>query len=203
MSKRRIRRLIEVVYQQGESSEAGLTAIKTLAKMGEPALREMISSMANPPNSDLHPIDLWESVHRVFWEFARIIPDCVMDLMDEGTLSPAYGYLALGDARGPRSIDVLVTGLKNMDPLLRWLAAEALVRRRVERAVPALLEALRDRSDSVKSTVVFAMQSHRMYRRPEAIPALKQILANQRIRKSSPGIWQAAAELIKRIKPAT
>jgi hypothetical protein len=37
----------------------------------------------------------------------------------------------------------------------------------------------------------------------QAIPALKQILANQRIRKSSPGIWQAAAELIKRIKPAT
>ena len=159
MSKRQIRRLVKDIYKKGESSEEGLAAIKTLATMGEPALREMISSMAHPPKSDLHPIDLWESIHRVFWEFARVIPDCVMDLMDEGTLSPAYGYSALGGARGLRSIDVLIAGLKHKAPVVRWIAAEALIHRGVKATVPALLAALRDRSDSVKWAVVLAMQS--------------------------------------------
>jgi HEAT repeat protein len=202
-SKRRcnpqVRRLIEQIFQKGEYREDGLRAIKTLATMGEPALREMLAALEHPPKSNQHPIDLWETIFRVFREFARTIPDSVMDQMDEGTLSPRYGYWALGAARGRRSIDVLIAGLKHKDPEVRWTAANALVERRNKRAVPALLEALRDRSDWVKSTVVWAMQSNRMYRRPEAIPALQRILANQRIRKSSPGLWQTAAELVRKI----
>jgi hypothetical protein len=200
MTNRQIRRLIEKIYQQGEYHADGRAAMKALAAMGEPGLRVMLSSLANPPKSDQHPIDLWESIQSTFGEFARTVPDSVIDSMEEGALAPFVGHRALGTARGARSIDVLIGGLKHKDPQVRWAAAEALVARRVKRAVPALLEALKDRSTWVQSTIVFAMQSHRMYRRPESIPALERILANQRIRESSPGLWRAAAELLQRIE---
>jgi HEAT repeat protein len=123
--------------------------------------------------------------------------------MEKRALSPLVGYWALSAAKGARSIDVLIGGLQSHDAQVRWAAAEALIARRVKRAVPALVEALKDRSSSLQMTIVLAMQSGGMYRRPEAIPALERILANQRIRKSSPGLWQAAAELIRKIKPKT
>lgn len=199
MSKRQIRRLIETVYQKGQYREDGLRAIKRLAAMGEPALREMVRSLANPPKNNQHPVDLWETIQHVFCDFARTIPDSIMNSMDDGILSPLHGYFALSAAKGKRSIDVLVAGLKHKDPQARYAAASALVQRRNKRAVPALLDALKDRSDEVKSTVLFAMRSNRMYRRPEAIPGLRRILANTKIRKSCPGMWQTAADLLRRI----
>jgi HEAT repeat protein len=203
MTNRQVRRLIEKVYQHGESHPDGRAAIKALAAAGEPALRAMLSSLANPPRSEQHPIDLWDSIQSSFNEFARTVPDSVIDSMEEGTLAPFVGHWALGAARGARSIDALIGGLKHKDAQVRWAATEALVARRVKRAIPALLEALKDRSTAVQATIVFAMQSHRMYRRPEAIAALERILANRRIRKSSPGLWRATAELIRQIKLKT
>src|SRR5262245_19827862 len=201
MTKQQAERRIETIYRQGESHADGRAAMKALVAEGEPALRAMLASLANPPKSNQHPRDLWDSIQSTFGGFARTVPDSVIDAMEKGTLSPFVGLWALRAAKGARSIDVLIAGLQHKDAQVRWAAAEALVARRAKRAIPALLEALKDRSTSVQATIVFAMQSQAMYRRPEAIPALERILSHQRIRKSSPGLWRAAAELLRQIKP--
>lgn len=200
MSKKRTQELIRIIHEKGEYDKEGSRAISELAELGKPALDLMIESLDQPPESSLHPRDLWDSIQGAFSAFAGTIPDALIEALKAGSIEPQIVYWALGSAQGERSIDVLVCGLKEKNQYARWAAAESLVRRQSKRATPALLDALRDRSSMVQSTVVSAMKSNKAYRRPEAIPALKRIVANKSIRKHSPGLWKTAQELIETIR---
>lgn len=203
MNKNRIQSLIEIVYQKGMYVNEGQQAIDQLVQIGNPALDLMIESLDKPPNSDLHGRDLWDSIQATFNAFARTMPDRLIDALEDNSLGEHIVYWALGNATGDRSIDTLVRGLKDERPTMRWMAAESLIRRRSKRAVPALLDALRDRSSMVKSTVVFAMKSNKMYRKPEAILALERIVASKSMKQHSVGTWKTAQEVLEKIRKET
>jgi len=201
MSKRRIKKLITEVFQKGEYAVDGRRAIKELAAFGEPAVEEMLSAFKNPPKTDLHPRDVWDSIASQFGEFARTVPDSLLKLLDKGAVDPGLIYWGLGSAKGRPSLDALIAGLKHKNQYVRCMAAESQIRRRDKRAVPALVKALGDRSTSVKFLVVSAMKSNRMYRTPEAVPLLQRIVDNKMIQRQSPGLWREAQMLLQRMGP--
>jgi HEAT repeat protein len=199
VSKKEIDRLIGDVFRHGDYQSQGSQAIRRLVEIGEPAIRAMRKAMDHPPPSDLHGRDLWDSIQAFFSEAARTLPGSVIEVLTAAP-HPMILYWALGCATDQAPLDVLIEGLRDKHPITRWAAAESLVRRGDPRAVPALITALRDRSHLVKFTVVGAMGTNRMYRRPEAVPLLERIVASSSIRQHSPGLWQQAGIVLERMK---
>lgn len=195
-----IEELIPTIFQYGDYSPAGQRAADELVHSGEPALDDFLRALRNPPGSPLHPRDLLDTISGVFERFAQRIPDALIDRLERGEMEEFGVLWALGSGKGERSIDVLIAGLKRPSPYSRWAAAESLIRRKSKRAVPALLEALNDRSSMVRGAIVFAMKSGKRYRRPEALPALRRIIANKSIQKHNPGILAAAREVVTMIE---
>lgn len=170
--------------------------MEELAAGGEAALDAFLSIDCYP-QSTLHPRDMADLVSDVFGEFAKRWPDAVIDSLEQ--IGESQTYWALGSAKGQRSIDVLIEGLKAKNQYSRWAAAESLIRRRSKRAVPALTAALKDRSSFVKSAIVQAMESNQIFRCAEALPALRRIVASRSMQKNSPGTWKSAKEVVKLI----
>ena len=196
----RFNRLIETIYRSGCYIEEGGQAIEELISSGEPALDAFLGVRKHPPASDQHPRDLADSLSVVLQDFAKHIPDAIINRFEAGQLGDFETYWALGSATDKRSVEVLIGGLKSKEKYSRWAAAEALVRRRSKKGVPALIEALKDRSTDVKSSVVFGMRAWSDLRRPEAAPALERVVANKAIRKHSPGLHKAAEDVIRLIE---
>lgn len=187
---------IRTIYKEGCYSGLGRRAIRRLVAGGARGLDAFLEAQTNPPDTDNHPVDVADTIFEVFAGFASSIPDILINRFEKGKLSEFCIYWALGSARGGHSIDVLIAGLKSKDPFSRWGAAESLIQRRSKRAVPMLIAALTDRASMVKFTVVQAMKSNKMYRRHEALPALRRILASKSMRKHSPGTVATAQEVI-------
>ena len=188
------------IYRYGGYRSEGQHAISALVESGEPAFDAFLVAREQPPESDIHGRDLAETMIDVIGQFSKSIPDVVLDRFESGELDEFETYWALGSGSGDRSIDVLINGLKSKEKFCRWAAAESLIRRKSRRATPALLDALKDRSSDVKFAVVSTMQKWKQLRRPEAIPALKRIIASKAILKHSPGLHKAAVAVIKLIK---
>lgn len=195
-----IEELIRTIFQYGDYSPSGQRAADKLVRAGEPALDVFLRALRDPPESPLHPKDLDDTISGVFARFAERIPDALIDRLERGEMEEFSVLWALGSGKGERSIDVLIAGLKRQCAYSRWAAAKSLIRRKSKRALPALLEALNDRSSMVRGAIVFAMKSDKKYRRPEALPALRRIIANKSIQKHSPGILAAAREVVAMIE---
>jgi HEAT repeat protein len=153
-----------------------------------------------PPPSELPSRDLAETIIEVIGRFSNDIPDVVLDRFEAGELGEFETYWALGIGTGQRSIDVLMAGLKSKDKYCRWAAAESLIQRKNRKAMPALMDALKDRSLDVKFAVVQAMQKRKDLRCPESLPALRRIVASNAVRKHSPGLHDAAKNVIQLIE---
>lgn len=192
--------LIAAIYQDGCSRAEGRRAIKSLVKGGKSAFDAFLVARRQPPPSQMPSRDLYETVVEVIGRFAKDFPDVVIDRFDAGDLEEFETYWALGTGTGERSISLLIAGLKSKDKFCRWAAAESLIRRKSRRAIPALTDALRDRSAIVKLTVVLSMQKWQAMRRPEALPTLQRIAASEAIRQHSPGLRKAAEDAIQLIE---
>jgi hypothetical protein len=193
-------KIIATIYRYGGYRNEGQHAINALVEGGEPALDAFLVAREQPPESDIHGRDLAETINDVIGQFSKAIPDVVLDRFESGELDEFETYWALGSGSGDRSIDVLISGLKSKEKFCRWAAAESLIRRKSIRATPALLEALKDRSSDVKFAVVSTMQKRKQLRRPEAIAALKRIVASKSVQKHSPGLHKTAEAVIKLIE---
>lgn len=192
--------LITSIYQYGCYRPEGQEAITSLVNGGASAFMAYLTMRNAPPPSDVHSRDLAETNIEVIGRFSKVIPDVVLDRFEAGDLDEFETYWALGIGTGERSIDVLIAGLKSKDKFCRWFAAESLLQRRSKRAIPALIEALKDRSSYVKFAVVQTMQKRKDLRRPEALPALRRIVASKAIRQHSPGLHKSAEEVIQLIE---
>jgi hypothetical protein len=192
--------LIATIYRYGGYRSEGQLAINALVAGGEPAFDAFLIAQTQPPESDIHGRDLAETINDVIGQFSKAMPDVVLDRLESGQLDEFETYWALGNASGDRSVDVLISGLKSKDKFCRWAAADSLIRHKSTRATPALIEALKDRSSDVKFAVVSTMQKWKQLRRPEAIPALKRIVASNAVLKHSPGLHKAAEAVIKLIE---
>jgi hypothetical protein len=192
--------LIAAIYRHGEFRPAGQRAIAKLVQGGRRAFRALLAARRDPPPTELHGRDLAESLILVLGQFAREIPDEVLDRFEAGEIDEFELYWALGMGRGQRSIDVLIAGLKSKNRFCRWAAAESLIQRRSRRAIPALIDAVNDRSPDVKFAVVYAMQKRKALRRPEALPGLQRILASPTIRKHHPGLHRYAEDVVRLIE---
>jgi hypothetical protein len=190
--------LIDVIYDEGMSTDRGRNATTKLATLGRPALEALIDAPERPTKQ--HPRDVAESFVAAYCEFAKIIPDVLVDSLEAGRIQPWIAYSALGYAKGERSRQVLLQGLQASHPIVREQAVEALIRRGEKDSVPSILGALRDRSDSVKSTIVFAMGKLARLRRPEAVPLLERIVNNKSMQRHSPGTIRAAKRVIELIQ---
>ena len=142
--------LILTIYEHGCYSGAGRHAIAELAKGGESALDAFLLAQRDPPQSRLHPRDLYDTIYQIFGAFARSTPDALIDRFESGLIDEFTIYWAHGSAAGERSIDVLIAGLKSKEKFSPWAAAESLIRRKCERAVGPLIDGLSDRSALVK-----------------------------------------------------
>lgn len=138
--------LILTIYEHGCYSGAGRHAIAELAKGGESALDAFLLAQRDPPQSRLHPRDLYDTIYQIFGAFARSTPDALIDRFESGLIDEFTIYWAHGSAAGERSIDVLIAGLKSKEKFSPWAAAESLIRRKCERAVGPLIDGLSDRS---------------------------------------------------------
>jgi hypothetical protein len=192
--------LIRTIYEHGCYSGAGREAVAELVNGGESALDAFVLAQHDPPPSNLHPRDLWDTIASVYGEFARRNPDALIDRFESGIIDEFSIYWALGSATGERSADVLIAGLKSKKKFSRWAAAESLIRRKCKQAVGPLIDGLNDRSAIVKSAIVQAIKSSREFRCPEALPALERLIASKSIQKHSPGTFNMATEVVRLIK---
>ena len=193
-------KLIRTIFRHGGYCKTGRDAIVELAMAGDSALDAFLKAQKKPLKSDLHPRDLYDTVSQVFGEFARQNPDTLIDRFESGEIDEFSVYWALGSAKGQRSIDVLIAGLKSKEKYCRWAAAESLIRRECKQSARILIEGLTDRSSLVKSVIVQAMKSNKIFRLPEALPALQRMIDSKSIQKHSPGIYNTAKEVVSLIR---
>jgi hypothetical protein len=198
LSKTDFNTLMQAIFENGCYSKAGRNAIAELVAGGGRAIDMFLSANCDLPETTLHPRDVADTISDVFGQFAKRDANCVIDRCDQ--IGEIQTYWSLGLATGQRSIDVLIDGLTSRDKYARWAAAESLIRRRSKWAVPALAAALKDRSSLVKSAIVQAMKSNRIFRCAEALPALRRIIASKSMQKHSPGTWKTAKEVVKMIE---
>lgn len=195
--------LIEVVFRKGAYLKENERTVRRLAKLGRPALDALLELLKRPPKIEMDPRDFLDSVGSFLSAIARTDPDAVVDrlddLLDQGP-TWLYVYDALGNAKGRRSLDALIAGLKDESQYARDAAARALVKRKSKKAISALIEALRDRSNTVRWTIVTAMVNDQMYRRPEAAPLLQRIASNKSVLKNNPLLAEKARQLSERIE---
>ena len=192
-------KLIRMIFSHGGYSDAGRDAVVELASGGESALDSFLKARNKPIKSDLHPRDLHDTVSQVFGEFARQNPDALIARFESGEIDEFSAYWALGSAKGQRSIDVLIVGLKSKEKFCRWAAAQSLIQRKNKITASILVKSLNDRSSLVKSTIVQAMRWNRIFRLPEALPALQRMIDSKSIQKHSPGIYNTATEVVSLI----
>lgn len=203
MTEEQVAELIEVVFQKGAYLKENQRAVRRLAKLGRPALDALLKLLKRPPKFEMDPRDFLDSVGSFLSEIARTDPGAVVDRLDDLLNHGSTWlnvYYALGNAKGQRSLDALIAGLKDDSQYARDAAARALVKRKSKKAVPALIEALRDRSNTVRWTIVTAMESDQMYRRPEAVPLLQRIASNKSVLKNRPLLAEKARKLSERIE---
>jgi HEAT repeat protein len=141
-----------------------------------------------------------ESIICAYSEFAKTSTDVLLEFLEAGRIQPWMAYIALGYAEGERSRQVLLSGLHDSYPTVREQALHSLIRRGEQDSAAPILAALRDRSSSVKSIVVFAMQKLGRLRRPEALPSLERIVNNKSMQRHSPGTVEAAQRVIDLIR---
>ena len=128
----------------------------------------------------------------------------LIDIVERGTV-PAFpemffvvralGFGPVDDVFGP-----LCQALKHPNVDVRSAAAQALVRLRTKKAIGPLVEALGDRSRSVKFNVVMAVHSSKFFRTPKAIGPLKRIVGSALIKRQSPGLWQRAQAVLAELE---
>lgn len=191
---------IQAIFKHGCYSKEGRDAVAHFVGGGEPALEAFMTLTSHDWPTELHPRDVADTVSDLYSAFAKRIPDAVIDRRD--VIGDTQVFWALGAAKGRRSIDVLIGGLTNKNQYSRWAAAESLIRRKSKRAVPALIAALKDRSSMVKFTIVQSMKAHETFRSPDALPALRRIIASKSVQKRSPGTWKIANEVVEMIEQA-
>lgn len=193
-------KLIRTIFEAGSYSEAGREAIGELVATGEVGLDTFLTSLKSIPPSNLHPRDLHDTISHVYGEFAIHCAEAFIDRFEAGRIDEFNAYWALGAAKGRRSIDILIAGLKSKEKFIRWAAAESLIQRRSKRAVKPLIGLLNDRVQMATGTIVEAMRLDRIFRHHDALPALGRLITKKSIQKRSPGLVERATEVIMLIK---
>jgi HEAT repeat protein len=192
--------LIRTIFEKGDYTEEGRKALDALPQHGDAAVDAMIAAMKKPPKSNLHPRDLMDTIGSAFHILARHSSDRLIDRLEEGAIDGFWVCSALRNAKGRRSLQALLNGLRDKNQYVRWVSASAVIHRRSRSAIPLLIELLKDRSWLVQCEIVFAMKKRMWLRRREALPLLLRLRANKLVRKNSVGTWRAAQEVIELIE---
>lgn len=95
------------------------------------------------------------------------------------------------------AVKLFCQALQDSDKYVRWAASEALSKCDHERAILALVSALKDRSTLVKAVAITAMKRHK----PQAaVGQLQKIVDSKHMQKHSPGIVKDASIALASIK---
>jgi len=100
---------------------------------------------------------------------------------------------ALGGTGNQEADRLIAKCLNHKDKWIRWMACESLLKLKSERSIPALIDALKDRSEMVKITAITALKE---FGTMDALPALKRLSESKRLAISEAAI--AAIILIKK-----
>jgi len=100
-------------------------------------------------HSDMVSQAIFDAAQKDRDAFVRVLEE-EPTLLESGTV-----VWALGAVDDERIVPLLCSALKNGDSNVRWSAAHALAKRKS--AVPALIDALRDRAPTVRAVVIEAL----------------------------------------------
>ena len=115
---------------------------------------------------------------------------------DRGGKERIQAVIALGESEDPRAVRPLMDCCVDRDPLIRLHATEALSKLRSGRAVPVLIERLRDRNEQlgIRKQAAAALASVRSY---SAIAGLRDLYADM---EEDPALRSCVAEELHRIR---
>lgn len=117
-------------------------------------LERLVGPLPNTP-SDFR--DYSDMVSQAIFDAAKRDPDAFVRVLEEEPTLMESGTVvwALGAVDDERLVPLLSTALKGKESNVRWSAAHALAKR--ASAVPALIDALRDRAPTVRAVVIEAL----------------------------------------------
>ncbi|HEY0098200.1 MAG TPA: HEAT repeat domain-containing protein [Pyrinomonadaceae bacterium] len=186
------------------SKDREFEAASRLAKSGAPAVLPILKAMQGPYPPGQHPVDVVEALGCVLKGIARRESAPLVEVLEGGAFPPdaglSYVVYALRDANDERALRALISALKHPHKYIRDAAASVLVEKDDGRVVVPLVEALSDKSSSVKFTVVQAMRRRTDLRDTRALEPLKRIVASKSLQKHSPGMCEYASEVIGMIE---
>ena len=176
------------------------SAVEQLAEGGAATVAAVLAAMRGPFSAGQHPHDVMDTLGWILAEVAKRDPAPLIDVLDRDAARPdpdlTFVVSALGYARPAEVVNALRRAQRHRNPYVRAEAASSLARFSNKAVAAAMVEALRDRSSSVQWVAVQALLRRKALRSPAAIPFLERIVRNASIRKHSPGMWDAARQLL-------
>ena len=90
--------------------------------------------------------------------------------------------------------------MKGTVRLVAWCLAIALVALHTPEAAAALVPALSDAYGPVQFVAVQAIRDDDIFRVPDAIPPLRRIVADSRVKRMAPEIWEQARQALEEME---
>jgi len=190
---------------RGANHPAYATTLDALVDKGAHAVRPVLDAMHGQMPRNQDPREVIEALGWVLGQIAARDVGPLLEVLVRDDVPPdpqmTFVVLALRHSKDERAMDAVIAALKHPSQTVRHAAADVLAQGRGKRVVTALLDALRDRSSSVKFVAVEAMHRRADLRDPRALDALRRIVATPSLRQRSPGMVRMAQEVIARIRP--
>lgn len=200
-SSLKLRQCIDEICRNSYSHLVGRpsSAVETVVRAGAAGLEAVLAGPTTYPDGT-DPRDVFDGLQTLVWLMARLDPQPILDELER---SPQRNFMlvaALGNAKGKASANALINAMSDKDPFVREAAARALISRKVIAAKPALIKSILDRSSTVVFIVVDAINKLDVFRDPAALPNLRRLLTQKRVKKHSPGTWKRAQEAVTRLE---
>lgn len=174
-------------------------AVEKLLAAGDAGLQAVLAGPTKVPK-DVHGRDVCDGLGNIAWLIAKRDPQPILAELERSPNRNMMLVSALRAAKCDASVKALIDAMSDRNQYVRWAAVEALIARKAKAAKPVLIKAILDRSSMVCFSVVDAINKLDVFRDPVALPNLRRLLTQKRVKQHSPGTWQRAQEAVARLE---
>ncbi len=172
-----------------------------IASLGPDAVDAVAEAMNGTETRDHHPHQVVEALTHVLSEVAKADPGALLARLDAAEPNATVYVSALGSAKpDPAVIAALGRMVTSEDATIRYAAANALVALHTPEAAAALVPALSDAYGPVQFVAVQAIRDDDVFRVPDAVPPLRRIVADSRVKRMAPEIWEQARQALEEME---
>lgn len=199
MTIARARELVaQIVARPKDSLRQDDPAIAELVALGPETVRAVADAMKGTEVRDHHPHELVATLALLLAEVAKSDPGALLAHLDPAEPNATIYVSALGSAAPkPEIVAALGRMITSADATIRYAAANSLVRLHTPEAAAALVPALSDAYAPVQFAAVQAVCDDDVFRVPDALPPLRRIVADNRIKRMEPETWERAREALE------